>query len=205
MDASGKQVASFDIAGIHAVPGGETQTAQPEITLPKVARWSAETPNLYTLLLTLKDDRGAIVEVQRCAVGFRRVEMRDAQLLVNGQAIYFKGVNRHEHDPNTGHYVSLASMVEDATLMKRFNVNAVRTCHYPDAAAWYDLCDRFGLYGICEANIESHGMGYGPESLAHFPSWQPAYIDRTRRMVENVQESPLGRHLVARQRRRQRR
>ena len=114
----------------------------------------------------------------------------DGQICVNGVPILFRGVNRHEHDPDTGHTVSRASMIEDILLMKRFNVNAVRTCHYPDTPLWYDLCDEYGLYMIDEANIESHGMGYGAESLAKDPTWKAAHVDRTQRMVERDKNHP---------------
>ncbi len=153
-------------------------------------KWSAEQPNLYRLFLTLTDSSGKIIEVATCNVGFREVEIRDGFLLVNGQRIYLKGVNRHEHDPITGHTVSVESMIRDIELMKQFNVNAVRTSHYPNDPRWYDLCDRYGLYVIDEANIESHGMGYGGESLAKDPAWKKAHLDRIERMVERDKNHP---------------
>ncbi|MBT3198448.1 MAG: DUF4981 domain-containing protein, partial [Phycisphaerales bacterium] len=112
------------------------------------------------------------------------------QILVNGKAIYCKGVNRHEHDPVTGHYITRESMIRDIKLMKQNNINAVRTCHYPDDPKWYDLCDQFGIYLIDEANIESHGMGYGPASLAKKPAWKKAHVDRVIRMVERDKNHP---------------
>ncbi|MFH2000423.1 MAG: glycoside hydrolase family 2 TIM barrel-domain containing protein, partial [Planctomycetota bacterium] len=124
------------------------------------ALWTAETPRLYTLALSLIGPSRETMAVVRSRIGFRKVEIRDGQLLVNGAAIQVKGVNRHEHDPVTGHYVSKATMLRDIELMKQFNINTVRTCHYPNDPFWYDLCDRYGLYVIDEANIESHGMGY---------------------------------------------
>ena len=154
------------------------------------AKWSAEQPNLYRLLLTLKDAAGKSVEVTTCQVGFRRVEMKGGFLLVNGQRIYLKGVNRHEHDPVTGHTVSVESMIRDIQLMKQLNINAVRTSHYPNDPQWYELCDRLGLYVIDEANVESHGMGYGEKSLAKDPAWKEAHLDRTRRMVERDKNHP---------------
>jgi len=153
-------------------------------------KWTAETPNLYTLMLTLRDDTGEIVEVIPCRIGFREVEIRDGQLLVNGKAVLLKGTNRHEHDPDTGHTVSRESMIRDIKLMKQFNINAVRTSHYPNAPRWYDLCDRYGLYLIDEANVESHGMGYGPESLAKDPTWKAAHLDRTMRMIQRDKNHP---------------
>jgi beta-galactosidase len=154
------------------------------------AKWSAEQPNLYQLLLTLKDAAGRIVEVTPCRVGFRKVEIKDRFLLVNGQRVYLKGVNRHEFHPKLGHTITRCSMIQDILLMKRLNINAVRTCHYPNDPRWYELCDEFGLYVIDEANVESHGMGYGERSLAKDPSWKEAHLDRTRRMVERDKNFP---------------
>lgn len=153
--------------------------------LPRVRRWTAETPELYTLLLTLTDSAGRTLEVQSYRVGFRRVEIRGGLLLVNGRAITIKGVNRHEHDPRTGHVMSDSLMLHDLVLMKRLNVNAVRTSHYPNHPRFYELTDSLGLYVMDEANIESHGMGYSPErTLANKPEWMGMHLDRTRRMVE---------------------
>ncbi len=150
-------------------------------------KWSAEHPHLYTLLLTLKDTEGTVLEVERCNVGFRKVEIKDGKVLINGAAVYFRGVNRHEHHPDTGHAVSVESMIEDILLMKRFNVNAVRTCHYPDDPRWYDLCDEYGLYLIDEANIESHGVWDEP---TRDPVWLTAFMERGSRMVERDKNHP---------------
>ncbi|MCK7470593.1 MAG: hypothetical protein MZU95_07225 [Desulfomicrobium escambiense] len=141
----------------------------------------------------------------RPKIGFRTSEIKDGLLLVNGVPVLLKGVNRHEHDPYTGHVISEASMRRDIELMKQANVNAVRTCHYPDDPRWYELCDEYGLYVVDEANIESHGMGYGPASLAKDPAWGPAHLDRVAAHGRARQEPPLGHHLVARQRGRRRR
>ncbi len=170
------------------VPAASRVTMRAPVAAP--ARWTAETPNVYTLLIALKDPAGAVLEVLRTNVGFRNVELRGGQVLVNGAPVLFKGVNRHEHDAVTGHYVTRESMRRDIEIMKQHNINAVRTCHYPDAPAWYDLCDELGLYLIDEANVESHGMGYGRESLAHVESWRGAHLDRTRRMVERDKNHP---------------
>lgn len=149
------------------------------------ARWSAEVPALYTLLLTLRDaDNGAVLEVIPWRVGFRSVETKEGRLLINGQPTLIRGVNRHEWDPDHGHVVTRERMIEDILRMKRSNINAVRSCHYPNIPAWYALCDEYGLYVVDEANIESHGMGYGAQSLAHAASWGPAHLDRTIRLVE---------------------
>jgi beta-galactosidase len=148
-------------------------------------KWTAETPALYQLLLTLRDASGAVLEVIPWRVGFRTVEIRKGRLLVNGQAILVKGVNRHEVDPETGKTVSRASMIRDITLMKQFNVNAVRTSHYPNVPEWYALCDEYGLYVMDEANIESHHYGNTRDNrLTNDPAWQPMHLDRLERMIE---------------------
>ncbi len=166
-----------------------SQEAQLECAFPiaNPYKWSAERPYLYTLLLMVKDAAGQTLEVARCAVGFRQVEIRDGKVLINGAPVYFKGVNRHEHDPDTGHAVSVASMVEDILLMKRFNINAVRTCHYPNDPRWYDLCDRYGLYVIDEANLETHGVWDIP---TRDPVWRTAFVERGSRMVERDKNHP---------------
>ena len=159
-------------------------------TVENPLKWSAETPNLYPFVLTLKDHTGRITEAARVDVGFRKVEIADGRLLVNGKAVLLKGVNRHEHDPVTAHVISEESMGKDIALMKQFNVNAVRTCHYPNDPRWYELCDEYGIYLIDEANIESHGMGYGEKSLAKNSDWGPMHLDRTVRMVERDKNHP---------------
>lgn len=147
--------------------------------------WSAETPTLYTLTLALKKT-ATLKEFQAIAwkVGIRSTEVVNGQFLVNGKPVLVRGVNRHEFDPDSGYVVSRERMIQDIELMKRHNINAVRTSHYPNVSEWYALCDAYGLYVVDEANIESHGMGYGEESLAHDVSWQEAHLDRLRRMVE---------------------
>ena len=123
-------------------------------------------------------------------VGFRTVAIEGGQLTVNGRAITIRGVNRHDHDPETGHFVSRERMREDLVLMKRNNINAVRTSHYPNDPYFYELCDELGMWVFDEANIESHGMGYGPESLAKDPTWMAMHLDRVRRMVERDKNHP---------------
>ncbi len=157
--------------------------------LGKVKKWSAEKPNLYTLVLQLEEN-GETREIISRKIGFRTSEIKNGQLLVNGKPVLIKGVNRHEHDPKTGHVISKASMRHDIKLMKQYNINTVRTAHYPDDPYWYDLCDKYGIYVIDEANIESHGMGYGEESLAKDPSWYKAHLDRIKRMVERDKNYP---------------
>lgn len=154
-------------------------------------KWTAETPHLYSLVLSLRDADQKVIEVVTCKTGFRKIELKDGQVRVNGQPILFKGVNRHEHDPLTGHVISEKSMLRDIELMKKFNINAVRTCHYPNDPRWYELCDQYGLYVIDEANIESHGMGYDPDkTLGNNPVWMAAHLDRTERMVERDKNHP---------------
>ncbi len=169
--------------------------AQPVITnltanLPSAKPWTAENPNLYQLLITLKDESGKIIEVLRQDVGFRTVEIKDAQLLVNGVAIYVKGVNIHEHNDTTGHYQDEATMLRDILLMKSHNINAVRTAHYPQPERWYELCNQYGIFLVDEANVESHGMGYGAKSLAKDPVWKDAHLFRTRNMFERDKNQP---------------
>ncbi len=152
--------------------------------------WSAEQPNLYQLLIELKNSDGQVIEAVPLRVGFRTTEIKNGLLLINGKPIKIKGTNRHEHHPERGHYVTHDDMVRDIEMMKRFNINAVRTSHYPDAPEWYDLCDKYGIYLWDEANIESHGMGYEAESLAKRPEWAEAHLDRVRRMVGRDQNHP---------------
>ena len=150
-------------------------------------KWSAELPNLYTMLLSLRDDGGQVVHVERGRIGFRCVEIIDGQLCVNGKAICIRGVNRHEHDPDTGHTVSRDSMIEDIVLMKRHNINAVRTSHYPNHPEWYHLCDRYGIFVVDEANIESHGIWDRP---ARDLVWRQAMLERVTGMVERDKNHP---------------
>jgi len=168
----------------------ECQPVRFETIIVNPAKWSAEKPNLYTAVLQLKDKDGKVTEIVSSKTGFRRVEIKKGQLLVNGISITIKGVNRHEHDPETGHIISKELMLKDIKLMKQFNLNTVRTAHYPNDPYWYELCNQYGLYVIDEANIESHGMGYGEESLAKDPQWKEAHLDRTIRMVERDKNHP---------------
>ncbi|MHC4330283.1 MAG: sugar-binding domain-containing protein, partial [Planctomycetota bacterium] len=134
-------------------------------------KWSAEGPYLYTLALTLKDSAGKVVEVESCRIGFRQVEIKNGELLVNGKSIKLFGVNRHEHDPDHGRAVPVSRMIQDIKLLKTHNINAVRTSHYPDDSTWYDLCDEYGIYLIDEANLETHGLG---GFFSNEPAWNTA-------------------------------
>ncbi len=156
----------------------------------KVLPWSAESPNLYQLRMSLMDKKANPIEKLSSSFGFRTVEIREGKLLVNGQYILIKGVNRHEHDPYTGHVISREMMEEDVILMKRMNINTVRTCHYPDDPYWYELCDRYGLYVWDEANCESHAQGYGEKSLAKDERFKKMVWSRNRNMLERDKNHP---------------
>ncbi|MDO4158941.1 MAG: glycoside hydrolase family 2 TIM barrel-domain containing protein [Prevotellaceae bacterium] len=151
---------------------------QAKITNP--AKWTAETPNLYTLKLSLIDSTGNVIECVDTKVGFRKVEIKDGMFLVNGKQVRFRGVNRHEMDPITGHVMTDERMLQDIKLLKQGNINAVRTCHYPNDPRWYELCDKYGIYVMDEADIEEHGLR---GTLASEPTWAAAFMDRTQRLV----------------------
>ncbi|SMO52249.1 beta-galactosidase [Saccharicrinis carchari] len=159
-------------------------------TIPNPLKWSAETPHLYTLLISLKNKAGEVTEVITSKVGFRKVEIKDAVFYINGKAVLIKGVNRHEHDQYNGHVISEENMEKEMALLKQFNFNAMRTSHYPQDEYFYELCDKYGIYVTDEANIESHAMYYGKESLANFPEWTDAHVDRNMRMVERDKNHP---------------
>ena len=174
-DASGKEVVATQ-----ATKG----TATLEVENPH--KWTAETPYLYTLYASLEGSN----EVIPVKVGFRKVELKNAQVLVNGQPILFKGANRHELDPDGGYVISKERMIQDIQVMKQFNLNAVRTCHYPDNNLWYELCDQYGIYVVAEANIESHGMGYGEKTLAKRDDYTLAHLERNQRNVQRSFNHP---------------
>ena len=153
------------------------------VKVPSVLQWTAETPWLYSLDVASSDKKG-VTEKASLDMGFRDVCIRDGQLLVNGKPVLIKGVNRHEMHPYKGYVVTEEDMVRDIRIMKQLNVNAVRTCHYPDDPLWYSLCDRYGLYVVAEANIESHGMGYGEKTLAKRPDFEAAHLERIGRAVK---------------------
>ena len=175
LDAKGAVVAQQSLT-----PAKGKAEWQAEIKAP--LKWSAEEPNLYKVVISASNGKQT-TEAYAQRIGFRTSEIKNAQLLVNGQPILIKGVNRHEMDPLKGYVMSRERMIEDIRIMKEFNINAVRTCHYPDTPEWYDLCDEYGLYLIDEANIESHGMGYGEQTLAKNPLYTKAHLERNSRMV----------------------
>lgn len=176
LDAAGKQVAT-------AVAKGNATAL---INVENPHKWTAETPYLYTLRATLQGSS----EVIPVKVGFRKIELKGSQILVNGQPVLFKGANRHEMDPDGGYVISRERMIQDIQVMKQFNLNAVRTCHYPDNNLWYDLCDQYGIYVVAEANIESHGMGYGEETLAKREDYRKAHMERNQRNVQRSFNHP---------------
>ncbi|MDR2038242.1 MAG: DUF4981 domain-containing protein [Bacteroidales bacterium] len=180
-DAKGNSVATARMNGSGKL------SADMKVSNP--ARWTAETPHLYSLTAVLKNG-DKVLEVIPLKVGFRKVEMKNAQILVNGQPVLFKGANRHEMDPDQGYVISRERMIQDIKIMKEFNINAVRTCHYPDNNLWYDLCDEYGLYVVAEANVESHGMGYGEHTLAKNPSYAKAHMERNQRNVQRSYNHP---------------
>ncbi len=191
LDPSGRTVVNEKIAAAPRNTPGTAVTIESPFPVSNPLKWSAEAPNLYTLLLTTKDAAGKVLEVIPTRVGFRSVEIRSGHLLVNGQPVLMRGVNRHESDPDLGQVVTRERMLEDIRLMKQNNINAVRTCHYPNVPEWYALCDEYGLYVIDEANIESHGIGYAEDqTLGHKSSWGPAHLDRTIRMFERDKNHP---------------
>ena len=175
-DKDGKQIA-------------QATGAQGIIKVPKVNAWTAETPYLYKAYITLKNKQGT-AEVIPQKVGFRNVEIKNAQLLVNGQPVLVKGADRHEMDPDGGYVVSLERMIQDIKIMKQLNINAVRTSHYPCDPRWYDLCDEYGIYITAEANLESHGMGYEEKSLAKFPEYIVPHIERNEGNVKPLINHP---------------
>ena len=175
LDAAGKEVAQA------TAKAGKTV-----IKVDNPQKWSAESPYLYTLVASLQ----GVDEVIPVKVGFRKIEIKNSQLLVNGQPVLFKGADRHELDPDGGYVVSRERMLQDIKIMKQFNINAVRTCHYPDDNIWYDLCDEYGIYLVAEANVESHGMGYDEKTLAKDESFKKAHLERNMRNVQRNYNHP---------------
>ena len=178
-DPDGKEVI---VTGTDNVKNG---VAKYQLRVKNVRKWSAETPNLYTLVVSPIQNGGMYspYEIIQVKVGFRKVEIKNKQLLVNGQPVLLKGANRHEMDPDEGYNVSEKRMIQDIMMMKRLNINAVRTCHYPDDPRWYDLCDKYGLYVVAEANQESHGFQYGDDAAAKKPEFAKQILERNQHNV----------------------
>ena len=178
-DPDGKEVI---VTGTDNVRNG---VAKYQLRVKNVRKWSAETPNLYTLVVSPIQNGGMYLpyEIVQVKVGFRKVEIKNKQFLVNGQPVLLKGANRHEIDPDEGYNLSEQRMIQDIMMMKRMNINAVRTCHYPDDPRWYDLCDKYGLYVVAEANQESHGFGYGDDAAAKKPEFAKQIMERNQHNV----------------------
>lgn len=194
-DMNGKKVFSNELKFNIAANTSSTSTLKQAVKNP--AHWSNETPNLYHLVLSLKDKKGKVIENVATQVGFRKVEIKDAQLLVNGVAIEVHGVNIHEHHPKYGHYMTKDVMMQDIKTMKSLNINAVRCSHYPNNLLWYKLCNQYGIYLVDEANIETHGMGAEWQGWfdqknhpAYRPEWKGAHHDRTISLVERDKNHP---------------
>ncbi len=180
-DADGKAVFADPVSAEYEFSNWDVAkvTLSQPVTAPKL--WSHETPVLYTLVVTLRNPEGEVVQAYAHRVGFRKVEIRNRELLINGKAVLIKGVNRHEHDDKRGKALTMEMMLADILLMKTFNINAVRTCHYPNDERWYDLCDEYGIYVWDEANIETHSVY---NRLCNEPEWRAAFLERGARMVE---------------------
>ena len=189
-DAAGVVVGQASASIARVAPGTEA-TADIRYAAANPRKWTAESPYLYHLSIVLKDGRGRVMSVVPWRVGFREVEIKNARLLVNGRPILIRGVNRHEHEPDTGQVVTHEGMVRDIVLMKQHNFNVVRTAHYPNVQEWYDLCDEYGLYVINEANVESHGIGYRLDrTLGNNPAWELPHLERNGRMVDTFANHP---------------
>ncbi|HEV7300079.1 MAG TPA: glycoside hydrolase family 2 TIM barrel-domain containing protein [Tepidisphaeraceae bacterium] len=170
----------------------KNESTQLSVPVANPLKWTAETPHLYTLLITLRDAKGNVLEVVPQQVGFRSVEIKDAQILINGKHVIFRGVNRHEHHPDLGRSIPFDVMVQDVLTMKRHNINSVRTSHYPDDPRWYDLCDQYGLYLIDECDLETHGFDFktADNNPTKDPAWKDACVDRMVRMVHRDKNRP---------------
>jgi len=191
VDAKGKEVFRKNDEKVQTVLGRYKTNVSLGGVIPSVNVWSAEMPYLYTLYLSLKDKTGTVTEVVPVRVGFRTVEIKGRDFLVNGKRVFFKGVNRHEHNPKTGHTLTKADMLKDMEMMKKLNVNAVRHSHYPPDPYWMELCDEYGLYVIDEANIESHGRYYDLEyTFANDKQWRMPHLERITRMYERDKNYP---------------
>ena len=187
-DRQGAEAGSAS-AQVGRLDAGQEQAVAVKLNVANPAKWTAETPHLYTTVLTLGPvDRPT--EIVSCRTGFRQVEIRGRLFTVNGVAVKLKGANRHEHWPDTGHYVSEERMIRDIEVLKQCNCNHVRTCHYSDDPRWYELCDEYGLWLCAEANVESHGYGYGPASLSNPKEWEAAHVARNVANVENFKNHP---------------
>lgn len=197
VDAAGKNIFTKELKANFEANKTQTVNFSQNVSSPKL--WSSEAPNLYTLLLTLKNEKGAIIETVSTQIGFRKVELKAGQLLVNGIRLMVHGVNIHEHNPVTGHFQDEATMMKDIKMMKQLNINSVRCSHYPNNILWVKLCNKYGLFLVDEANIESHGMGVEGQPLiwmnpktnpGFLPEWREAHLDRIYSLVERDKNAP---------------
>jgi beta-galactosidase len=197
VDASGKNI-FIKIVQVNS-EANKTQTISFSQNVSNPKLWSSETPNLYSLVLSLKNEKGSIIETVATQIGFRKVELKGGQLLVNGVRLIVHGVNIHEHNPVTGHFQDEATMMKDIRMMKQLNINSVRCSHYPNNILWVKLCNKYGLFLVDEANIESHGMGVEGQPLiymnpktnpGHLPEWREAHLDRIYSLVERDKNAP---------------
>jgi len=193
LDANGKSVAESVLTSgsVNSIAGGAEGVIEMQADIDTPHKWSAETPYLYSVILILKDPSGKTIEVESCNFGFRKVEVKNGQIFVNGISTIFKGVNRHEHDPDSGFVVPISRMIQDIKLTKQANMNMVRTSHYPNTPVWYDLCDKYGIYLMDEANMESHKISYGLNRLpGSDPKWTAASVDRMASVVQRDKNHP---------------
>ena len=197
VNAKGNPIIDFEIFNANGISVLKTESnfknrniGSARFMLRNVKRWTAETPYLYTLVATVMDRKKNVKEVIKQNIGFRKVEIKGSQLLVNGKPVLIKGANRHEMDPDEGYNLSLERMIQDIKIMKRLNINAVRTCHYPDDPRWYDLCDKYGLYIVAEANQESHGFGYHPDAVSGTPLFAKQIMERNQHNVSMQYNHP---------------
>lgn len=197
VNAKGNPIIDFEIFNANGISVLKTESnfknrniGSARFMLRNVKRWTAETPYLYTLVATVMDRKKNVKEVIKQNIGFRKVEIKGSQLLVNGKPVLIKGANRHEMDPDGGYNLSLERMIQDIKIMKRLNINAVRTCHYPDDPRWYDLCDKYGLYIVAEANQESHGFGYHPDAVSGTPLFAKQIMERNQHNVSMQYNHP---------------
>ena len=190
LDAAGKEAAVAELPFGEALGAGAERQMEMSLKVDNPLKWTAETPNLYTLVIETQAAGNRPLEAVSLRTGFRKVEIQSGRYLINGQAVKLKGTNRHEMNPDTGHAVTRAQMLQDVIRLKEANINHVRTCHYPDDPYWYELCDRHGIYLMDEANIESHGYYYGEASLSHPPEWKAAHVARVTNMVQRDKNHP---------------
>ena len=188
---AGLKVQEKSTVGVCQVGGAQTGMLKLRFKAGEIKPWSAEAPNIYTLVVKLDDGRGHEEYIKQ-TVGFRTVTIANGQLHVNGAPIVLRGVNRHEHNMSTGQIMSEEGMLEDVKLMKKMNINAVRTSHYPNHPYWYELCNKYGLYVVDEANVESHGAGWMDDNwIASNNDWKSAIVERVRRMMAGRKREPF--------------